>query len=142
MTTPISIKAVLKITLRAQTLPVTTAAGRIGIAFLHRCLRHGYARGLRWARMWGDGMLERLLGHLRYAVSLKECSAQARNPIERQLFICLASLHEVRARKLMQQVRNGHQSNLASRKSRIEDFKGGTSVRAASARVMHRRAGG
>lgn len=83
-------------------------------------------------------MLERLLGHLRYAVSLKECSAQARNPVERQLFISLASLHEVRARKLMQQVRNSHQSNQAPRKSRIEEVKIGTSLRAASARGMHR----
>ena len=95
-------------------------------------------RGLRWEWLWGDGMLERLLGHLRYAVSLKECSAQARNPVERQLFISLASLHEVRARKLMQQVRNSHQSNQAPRKSRIEEVKVGTSLRAASGRGMHR----
>ncbi|KQP67671.1 hypothetical protein ASF41_21625 [Methylobacterium sp. Leaf111] len=88
--------------------------------------------------MWGVGMLERLLGHLRYAVSLKECSAQARNPVERQLFISLASLHEVRARKLMQQVRNSHQSNQAPRKSRIEEVKVRTSLREASGRGMHR----
>ena len=49
-------------------------------------------------------MIERLLAHLRYAVILRECAAQGRQPVERQLFMTLASLHEARAHKAMRQV--------------------------------------
>lgn len=114
-------------------------AGRIEIAFPHNNLRHGHAGGLRLTWMWGDGMLERLLKHLRYAGSLKECSAQVRSPVERQLFLSLASLHEARARKLMRQVRHGRldKSNILEvpdrgRQSR-DPAAGGIGARDASA---------
>ena len=57
-------------------------------------------------------MLERLLAHLRYAVILRECAAQGRQPAERRLFETLASLHEARAHKAMRQA-NARKPNTA-----------------------------
>jgi hypothetical protein len=50
-------------------------------------------------------MLEQVLKHLRYAMILRDCAAESRNPAARQLLMTVASLHETRGRALMRRLR-------------------------------------
>lgn len=50
-------------------------------------------------------MLEQVLKHLRYAMILRDCAAESRNPATRQLLMTVASLHETRGRALMRRLR-------------------------------------
>lgn len=50
-------------------------------------------------------MLEQVLKHLRYAMILRDCAGESRDPAARQLFMTMASLHETRGRSLLRRVR-------------------------------------
>ncbi|GJE41792.1 hypothetical protein [Methylobacterium soli] len=50
-------------------------------------------------------MLEQALKHLQYAMILRDCAAQSRDPAARQLFTTVASLHEMRGRALIGRLR-------------------------------------